>query len=104
MFTIGASRRREHGSTTSEPSGESPRRPEAHDRHSPYNPRKEVDDPRRSDRGDPGFKKEKELTFEAIAQKVGAHKVWTTAALLGQHPMSPEAPSRPTRGGTFRPR
>jgi cyanate lyase len=33
---------------------------------------------------------EKELTFEAIAQKVGAHKVWTTAALLGQHPMSPE--------------
>ena len=35
-------------------------------------------------------KKEKELTFEAIAQHVGAHKVWTTAALLGQHPMSPE--------------
>src|SRR5918998_1798546 len=35
-------------------------------------------------------KMEKELTFEAIAQKVGAHKVWTTAALLGQHPMSPE--------------
>ena len=90
MFPTRASRRREHGSTTSEPSGESPRRPEAHDRHSPYNPRKEVDDPRRGDRGDPGFKKEKELTFEAIAQKVGAHKVWTTAALLGQHPMSPE--------------
>jgi cyanate lyase len=35
-------------------------------------------------------KKEKYLTFEAIAQKVGAHKVWTTAALLGQHPMSAE--------------
>jgi len=35
-------------------------------------------------------KKEKEFTFETIAQKVGAHKVWTTAALLGQHPMSPE--------------
>lgn len=35
-------------------------------------------------------KKEKELTFEAIAQKVGTHKVWTTTALLGQHPMSPE--------------
>jgi cyanate lyase len=35
-------------------------------------------------------KKEQELTFEAIAQKVGAHKVWTTAALLGQHPMSAE--------------
>jgi cyanate lyase len=35
-------------------------------------------------------KKEKNLTFEAIAQKVGRHKVWTTAALLGQHPMSTE--------------
>ena len=35
-------------------------------------------------------KKEQELTFEAIAQKVGAHKVWATAALLGQHPMSAE--------------
>jgi cyanate lyase len=35
-------------------------------------------------------KKEKDITFEAIAQKVGAHKVWTTAALLGQHPMSAE--------------
>ena len=33
-------------------------------------------------------KKEKGLTFEAIARKVGRHKVWTTAALLGQHPMS----------------
>ena len=35
-------------------------------------------------------KKEKGLTFEAIAQRVGTHKVWTTAALLGQHPMSAE--------------
>ncbi len=35
-------------------------------------------------------KKEKGLTYEAIAQKVGTHKVWTTAALLGQHPMSAE--------------
>jgi cyanate lyase len=35
-------------------------------------------------------KKEKGFTFEAIAQKVGRHKVWTTAALLGQHPMSAE--------------
>ena len=35
-------------------------------------------------------KKQKGLTFEAIAQKVGRHKVWTTAALLGQHPMSTE--------------
>ena len=32
-------------------------------------------------------KREKGLTFEAIASKVGRHKVWTTAALLGQHPM-----------------
>src|SRR5215212_4130294 len=35
-------------------------------------------------------KRRKGLTFEAIAQKVGRHKVWTTAALLGQHPMSAE--------------
>jgi cyanate lyase len=35
-------------------------------------------------------KREKGLTFEAIARKVGRHKVWTTAALLGQHPMSSE--------------
>ena len=35
-------------------------------------------------------KKKYDLTFEDIAQKVGRHKVWTTSALLGQHPMSPE--------------
>jgi cyanate lyase len=35
-------------------------------------------------------KKQKGLTFEAIAHKVGRHKVWTRAALLGQHPMSAE--------------
>ena len=35
-------------------------------------------------------KKKKGLTFDAIAKKVGKHKVWTTAALLGQHPMSAE--------------
>jgi cyanate lyase len=35
-------------------------------------------------------KKKYDLTFEDIAQKVGRHKVWTTAALLGQHPMSTE--------------
>ena len=35
-------------------------------------------------------KNEKALTFEAIASKVGRHKVWTTAALMGQHPMSAE--------------
>jgi cyanate lyase len=33
-------------------------------------------------------KRGKGLTFEAIAQRVGRHKVWTTAALLGQHPMN----------------
>ncbi len=33
-------------------------------------------------------KKDSGLTFEAIASKVGRHKVWTTAALMGQHPMS----------------
>ncbi len=36
-------------------------------------------------------KKEKGLTFEAISNKVGKHKVWTTAALMGQHPMPEEA-------------
>ncbi len=35
-------------------------------------------------------KKEKGLTFEAISNKVGRHKVWTTAALMGQHPMPTE--------------
>src|SRR5215210_7325359 len=35
-------------------------------------------------------KKKKGLTYAAIADKVGTHKVWTTAALLGQHPMSAE--------------
>ena len=35
-------------------------------------------------------KKKKGFTFDAIAQKVGKQKVWTTAALLGQHPMSAE--------------
>jgi len=36
----------------------------------------------------PEAKRGKGLTFEAIAQRVGRHKVWTTAALLGQHPMN----------------
>lgn len=35
-------------------------------------------------------KKEKEISFAAIAEKVGTDKVWTTAALLGQHPMGAE--------------
>ena len=33
-------------------------------------------------------KKNKALTYAAIAEKLRTHKVWTTAALLGQHPMS----------------
>ncbi|QIN77745.1 cyanase [Rubrobacter marinus] len=32
-------------------------------------------------------RREKGLTFAAIAGKLGKPKVWTTAALLGQHPM-----------------
>ena len=35
-------------------------------------------------------KREKGLTFSQLAEKVGRPKVWTTAALLGQHPMSAE--------------
>jgi cyanate lyase len=35
-------------------------------------------------------KAEKGLTFEQIAKAVGRHKVWTTAALLGQASMSEE--------------
>lgn len=35
-------------------------------------------------------KKEKGLTFEAIADKIGKHKVWITAALMGQHPVPAE--------------
>jgi cyanate lyase len=35
-------------------------------------------------------KKQKNLTFEAIARAVGRHKVWVTSALMGQAPMSAE--------------
>src|SRR5271165_2010966 len=35
-------------------------------------------------------KKQKGLTFEAIAKAVGRHKVWVAAALLGQATMSVE--------------
>ena len=35
-------------------------------------------------------KQAKGLTWEEIARAVGRHKIWTTAALLGQHPMSKE--------------
>ena len=39
-------------------------------------------------------KQTKGLTWEEIATAVGRHTVWTTAALLGQHPMSPEEAKR----------
>jgi cyanate lyase len=39
-------------------------------------------------------KRARQLTFEAIAQVVGRHKVWTTAALLGQASMSAEEARR----------
>src|SRR5215217_5684138 len=35
-------------------------------------------------------KREKGLTFSQLAEKIGRPKVWTTAALLGQHPMNAE--------------
>lgn len=30
------------------------------------------------------------MTWEAIANKIGRHEIWATAALLGQHPLSRE--------------
>lgn len=39
-------------------------------------------------------KKRKGLTFAGIAEEVGRSKVWTTAALLGQHPMDDEEARR----------
>jgi len=39
-------------------------------------------------------KQNKALTFEQIAQAVGRHKVWTTAALVGQATMSKEESER----------
>jgi cyanate lyase len=41
-------------------------------------------------------KKQKGLTFEAIAKAVGRHKVWTTSALLGQSTMSAEEARKAT--------
>ena len=41
-------------------------------------------------------KRERGLTFEAIAEEVGRHKEWTTAALLGQASMSAEEAERAT--------
>ena len=37
-------------------------------------------------------KQKLKLSWEQIAKGVGRHKIWTTAALLGQHPMSVEEP------------
>lgn len=34
------------------------------------------------------------LSWSAIAEEIGAPLVWTTAALLGQHPMTPEQATR----------
>ncbi len=33
-------------------------------------------------------KRSKGLTWEAIAHQLGRHKVWSAAALMGQHPLS----------------
>ena len=41
-------------------------------------------------------KKQKGLTFEAIAKAVGRHKVWTASALLGQSTMSTEEAKKTT--------
>lgn len=35
-------------------------------------------------------KRRENLTFTELAQRTGADRVWLTAALLGQHPLSPE--------------
>lgn len=35
-------------------------------------------------------RKSKGFSYETIANKLGTHEVWTTAALLGQHPMTGE--------------
>lgn len=39
-------------------------------------------------------KRDRAVTFEEIARAVGRHKVWTTAALLGQATMSAEEADR----------
>ena len=35
-------------------------------------------------------KRKQKLTWEQLAKGIGRHKIWATAALLGQHPMSLE--------------
>ncbi len=39
-------------------------------------------------------KRSKRLSFEAIADALELDRVWTTAALLGQHPFDPESADR----------
>lgn len=39
-------------------------------------------------------KRREELSFAAIAEQVGADRVWLTAALLGQHPLDRDAAER----------
>lgn len=39
-------------------------------------------------------KRNKGLSFTEIAKQLGADRVWTTAALLGQHPLSEEQTKR----------
>jgi cyanate lyase len=38
-------------------------------------------------------KRREKLTFTELAERVGADRVWLTAALLGQHPLPPEMAS-----------
>ena len=35
-------------------------------------------------------KRNQKLTWDQLAKGIGRHKIWATAALLGQHPMSSE--------------
>ena len=42
-------------------------------------------------------KREKGLTFAAIADKLGKPKVWAAAALFGQHPMDAETAETVTK-------
>ena len=48
-------------------------------------------------------KQAKGLTFEAIAEAVGRHKVWVTAALMGQATMSARGSPRGRPGPRARP-
>ncbi len=39
-------------------------------------------------------KRRKQLSYGEIAESLGTDRVWTTAALLGQHPLEPELAGR----------